>query len=104
MAFRTPLGDKTWEPVAGDPMLFKVTDRQVLEQPVKVSATDQCGNSTSGFQTISVIDTTKPGLTCPMIKVQCGADVPAPYADLAAFRASRSEAPRRRFAKAEATP
>ncbi len=47
VAFRTPLGDKTWEPVAGDPMLFKVTDRQVLEHPVKVSATDQCGNTTS---------------------------------------------------------
>ena len=59
--------------------------RTVLRQ---WTAVDQCGNSTSGFQTISVIDTTKPGLTCPTIKVQCVADVPAPYVDLVAFRAA----------------
>jgi hypothetical protein len=50
------------------------------------TATDQCGNSTNALQTISVIDTTKPSLSLPTIRVQCGTDVPAPYADLAAFR------------------
>ncbi|HXJ72074.1 MAG TPA: hypothetical protein VNM37_04440, partial [Candidatus Dormibacteraeota bacterium] len=52
------------------------------------TATDQCGNFTNAVQTISVIDTTKPSLVCPTIRVQCAADVPAPYADLAAFRAA----------------
>ena len=52
------------------------------------TATDQCGNSTNRLQTISVIDTTKPSLICPTIRVQCEADVPPAYADLAAFRAA----------------
>jgi hypothetical protein len=52
------------------------------------TATDQCGNTTNGLQTISVVDTTKPSLICPTIKVQCVGDVPAAYADLAAFRAA----------------
>ncbi|HXJ57185.1 MAG TPA: HYR domain-containing protein, partial [Verrucomicrobiae bacterium] len=52
------------------------------------TATDQCGNFTNAVQTISVIDTTKPSLVCPTIRVQCAADVPAPYSDLAAFLAA----------------
>jgi hypothetical protein len=52
------------------------------------TATDQCGNTTNGLQTISVIDTTKPSLICPTIRVECEGDVPPAYADLAAFRAA----------------
>src|SRR5213078_808638 len=52
------------------------------------TATDQCGNSTNGLQTIAVVDTTKPGITCPNISLQCVADVPAVYPNLAAFRAA----------------
>src|SRR5439155_16230892 len=52
------------------------------------TATDQCGNSTNGLQTISVIDTTKPSISCPRIAVQCVDDVPAPYANLEAFLAA----------------
>jgi hypothetical protein len=52
------------------------------------TATDQCGNSTNGLQTIAVIDTTKPSLACPTVRVQCVDDVPPAYADLTAFRAA----------------
>src|SRR5262245_34363804 len=52
------------------------------------TATDQCGNSTNGVQTISVIDTTKPTITSPNFSVQCTDDVPLPYASLTAFRAA----------------
>ncbi|MCI0748127.1 MAG: hypothetical protein L0Y58_22200 [Verrucomicrobia subdivision 3 bacterium] len=51
------------------------------------TATDQCGNATSGLQTINVIDTNKPSITCRTLSVQCVDDLPAPYSDLAAFRA-----------------
>jgi hypothetical protein len=52
------------------------------------TAVDQCGNATNGVQTISVIDTTAPTITCPNLSVQCVADVPVPYADLASFLAA----------------
>ena len=52
------------------------------------TATDQCGNSTNGLQTIIVADTQKPRITCPTIAVQCVDEVPAPYASLAAFQAA----------------
>jgi hypothetical protein len=51
------------------------------------TATDQCGNATNGVQTIAVVDTTKPAITCPNISVQCLGDVPAAYSNLAAFLA-----------------
>jgi hypothetical protein len=56
------------------------------------TAVDQCGNSTNGVQIISVIDTTKPTITCPSISVQCVGDVPAPYADLSSFLAAGGKA------------
>ncbi len=56
------------------------------------TAIDQCGNSTNGLQTITVVDTTKPSVTCPTLSVQCVGDVPAPYADLAAFLAAGGKA------------
>ncbi len=52
------------------------------------TATDQCGNSTNGLQTIAVVDTTKPGITCPNISVQCVGDLPAAHTSLAAFLAA----------------
>src|SRR6185295_5291316 len=52
------------------------------------TATDQCGNSTNGLQTITVVDTRKPIITSPTIAVQCADDVPAAYANLAAFMAA----------------
>ena len=51
------------------------------------TATDQCGNSTNGVQTVTVVDTRKPSITSPNISVQCTDDVPAPYASLAEFLA-----------------
>src|SRR5206468_3952637 len=56
------------------------------------TATDQCGNSTNGWQTMTVVDTTKPSITCPTIAVQCAEDVPAAYADLTAFLAAGGRA------------
>ena len=52
------------------------------------TATDQCGHSTNGMQTISVIDTTKPRINCPTISVQCAGDVPPAYTNLSAFLAA----------------
>src|SRR5206468_4087550 len=52
------------------------------------TATDQCGNTTNGLQTIAVVDTTKPSISCPNISVQCVGDVPAAYTNLAAFQAA----------------
>ncbi len=52
------------------------------------TATDQCGNTTNGLQTITVVDTTRPTLTSPNVSVQCARDVPAAYTNLAAFRAA----------------
>ena len=52
------------------------------------TATDACGNSTNGMQTIVVQDTTKPSITCPNISIQCTGDVPAAYTNLAAFLAA----------------
>src|SRR5262249_45612621 len=49
------------------------------------TATDQCGNVTNGLQTIAVVDTTKPTISCPTLTVQCASDVPPPYANLATF-------------------
>src|SRR5207247_10118377 len=46
------------------------------------TATDQCGNSTNGLQTITVVDTRTPTITCPTISVQCAGDVPPAYANL----------------------
>jgi hypothetical protein len=52
------------------------------------TATDQCGNTTNGVQTISVVDNTKPTIVCPNVSFQCIDSIPAPYATLAAFRAA----------------
>ena len=52
------------------------------------TATDQCGNTTNGLQTITVVDTTKPNITSPNISVQCVGDVPGAYTNLAAFLAA----------------
>src|SRR6266568_481160 len=52
------------------------------------TATDQCGLTTNGLQTIAVVDTTKPSIACPNISVQCVGDVPAAYTNLAAFQAA----------------
>ena len=52
------------------------------------TATDQCGNSTNGLQTIVVVDTNKPTFVCPSVSVQCADDVPPAYTNLAAFRAA----------------
>jgi large repetitive protein len=52
------------------------------------TATDQCGNTASGLQTITVRDTTRPTINCPTLRVQCLDDVPAAYASLAAFQAA----------------
>jgi len=53
------------------------------------TATDLCGNRTNGLQTISVVDTAKPTIICPPnLAVQCVADVPAAYTDLATFQAA----------------
>ena len=49
------------------------------------TAVDQCGNNTNGLQTINVVDTQKPAITCRNISVQCPGDVPPPYADRAAL-------------------
>jgi hypothetical protein len=51
------------------------------------TAVDQCGNTSSGLQTIIVQDTA-PTLTCPTVSVQCVDDVPPAYTNLAAFRAA----------------
>jgi hypothetical protein len=56
------------------------------------TATDQCGNSTNGLQTIVVQDTTKPTINCRAINVQCTGDVPAAYTNLAAFLAAGNTA------------
>ena len=55
------------------------------------TATDQCGNSTNGLQTITVVDTQKPTITCPNVSVQCVTDQQSPYPDLAAFRAAGTD-------------
>src|SRR2546427_5021541 len=52
------------------------------------TAIDACGNATNGLQTISVIDTTKPSIACPRVSVQCVADIPPAYPDLATFLAA----------------
>ncbi|MEO6132136.1 MAG: T9SS type A sorting domain-containing protein [Saprospiraceae bacterium] len=42
-------------------------------------ATDECGNSATCSQTITVFDNTPPSITCPMnVTVQCASLVPAP--------------------------
>jgi hypothetical protein len=52
------------------------------------TAVDQCGNTTNGLQTITVVDTTKPSVTCPNPSYQCAGDVPPAYTNLAAFLAA----------------
>jgi len=52
------------------------------------TATDQCGNTTNGLQTITVVDTTKPAVNIANLSVQCARDLPAAHASLAAFRAA----------------
>jgi len=52
------------------------------------TATDACGNTTNGLQTITVVDTTKPSISCPRVSVQCVDDVPTAYVDLAGFLAA----------------
>src|SRR5204863_434690 len=56
------------------------------------TAVDQCGNTTNGLQTIVVRDTKPPVVQAPAIVVQCVGDVPAPYANLAAFLAAGGKA------------
>jgi len=56
------------------------------------TATDECGNSASGVQSIAVVDTQKPKITSLDVKVQCVGDVPPPYADLAALLAAGGKA------------
>jgi len=51
------------------------------------TAVDQCGNATNALQIITVVDTQKPVVSSPALKVQCPDDIPAPYASLAAFLA-----------------
>jgi len=49
-------------------------------------ATDACGNSADCTHLVNVEDTIDPTVSCPAgFSVQCEDDVPAPYADLAAF-------------------
>jgi hypothetical protein len=53
------------------------------------TATDACGNSSTASQTIKVVDTTPPVMTCPPDEtVECNLDVPAP--DISAVTASDS--------------
>jgi hypothetical protein len=52
------------------------------------TATDPCGNTSSGLQLITVVDTQKPSVTSPTVTVQCAGDVPPPYAKLADFLAA----------------
>ncbi len=52
------------------------------------TAMDQCGNTTNGVQTITVVDTTKPAITCPNISVQCVGDIPPAYTNFAMFQAA----------------
>ena len=41
------------------------------------TATDTCGNATSCVQTITIVDTTAPSITCPQdVAVQCEANIP----------------------------
>ena len=50
-------------------------------------ATNSCGNSAPCSQTVTVVDTTKPSITCPApVNVQCFGNIPAP--DLNAVNAS----------------
>ncbi|MEO7514601.1 MAG: hypothetical protein ABIW93_02230 [Verrucomicrobiota bacterium] len=49
------------------------------------TATDTCGNTINGQQTINVVDTQKPRITCPSISVQCVNDLPSAYNNLTAF-------------------
>src|SRR5690606_23275872 len=47
------------------------------------TATDNCGNSTSITQTITIVDTTPPVITCPHdLTVECIEDIPAPNVQL----------------------
>jgi len=52
------------------------------------TATDQCGNTTNGLQTIAVVDTKPPKITCPNIAVQCPGDIPTAYTNLESFLAA----------------
>jgi hypothetical protein len=56
------------------------------------TATDQCGNSSTGVQTITVIDTQPPTVTSPTLSFQCPGDVPPPYTNLTAFLAAGGQA------------
>jgi hypothetical protein len=48
--------------------------------------TDDCGNSQTCTQLVTVLDETDPSITCPDdIEIECGEDVPDPYEDLDAF-------------------
>jgi hypothetical protein len=60
---------------------------EVITRTYRIS--DNCGNSTTATQSITVDDNINPTLTLPPIApVQCRGDVPAPYAGYAAMMAA----------------
>jgi hypothetical protein len=46
-SYRDQAGEHTLEPLPGQPNVFKVVGREVLNQPLRVIASDLCGNTTS---------------------------------------------------------
>ncbi len=71
---------------SGVPVITHVSDVTVNQSCINrytlnrtYRATDECGNSATCLQVITVLDNTLPGITCPAdITVQCASLVPAP--------------------------